>query len=139
MVVLLQRKAIRLYPNGQRIALYHNDRLNLDVSVPYSPGNVKINKAQNVPFAAVREEVIYEAGTRIIKRLENIVKNSAPGSVVFDNGASVMVQPNVAARILKLHGHKQLKPAYKKKLSDLINTSPKDFKSVVDFTTANEM
>jgi hypothetical protein len=136
-MIVLKRRGIRIFPNGLKVALYHNDLLNLDVSVPYTPKQVSINKAGTIPFAAVREEVIYE-DTRIVKRLENIVKNGSPGSVVFDNGASVMVQPNVASRILKLQSHKDLKPSYKKKLSDYINTSPKEFKKVVDFTTANE-
>jgi hypothetical protein len=35
-VLLLKRKAIRMYQNGTRIALYFNERLNKYFSVPYS-------------------------------------------------------------------------------------------------------
>lgn len=37
MVLLLKRKAIRLFPSGQRVALYHNQQLGIDISIPYSP------------------------------------------------------------------------------------------------------
>ena len=37
-VLVLKRKAIRLYPNGQKIALYHNNKFNKFFSVPYGPG-----------------------------------------------------------------------------------------------------
>ena len=35
-VLILKRKAIRVYPDGQRVALYYNERLDTFVSVPYS-------------------------------------------------------------------------------------------------------
>ena len=35
-VLVLRRKAIRMYPEGTRVALYYNERLNRYFSVPYS-------------------------------------------------------------------------------------------------------
>jgi hypothetical protein len=45
MVLILKRKAIRLFPSGEKVALYHSDKLGLDVSIPYSPFNNKHNLA----------------------------------------------------------------------------------------------
>lgn len=35
-VLIMKRKAIRQFPNGQRVALYYIDKLNKYVTVPYS-------------------------------------------------------------------------------------------------------
>jgi hypothetical protein len=34
-VLLMKRKAIRMFPNGQRVALYYVDKINKYVTVPY--------------------------------------------------------------------------------------------------------
>lgn len=39
-MVVFKRKAIRMFPSGERVALYVNDRLGLQVSVPYMPGQI---------------------------------------------------------------------------------------------------
>ena len=38
-VLILKRKTVRLYPDGQRIALYRNARLGLNFAVPYENSN----------------------------------------------------------------------------------------------------
>ena len=35
-VLVMRRKAIRLYPHNQRVALYHIDKLNKYVTIPYT-------------------------------------------------------------------------------------------------------
>lgn len=35
-VIVLKRKAIRIYPNGQKVALYHNEKLDKFVTIPFS-------------------------------------------------------------------------------------------------------
>jgi hypothetical protein len=35
-VLLMKRKSIRQFPNGQRVALYYVDKINKYVTVPYS-------------------------------------------------------------------------------------------------------
>ena len=54
MILVLKRKAIRLYPNGQKIALYHSDKLGLDVSIPYS-------QKENAIAGVTSEETIDES------------------------------------------------------------------------------
>jgi len=36
-VLVLRRKAIRLFPGGQRVASYVNDNLDLEIAIPYNP------------------------------------------------------------------------------------------------------
>jgi hypothetical protein len=123
MVVILKRRAIRIFPNGQKVALYHNDLLNLDVSVPYFPGKYGNQE--------VSHSSLHETDTR---SLENIVKKNKQGNVVLNNGASIQVQPSVAAAVLKLLKHKDLKPTNRKKLATYIVDNPNNFKDVVELT-----
>ena len=57
MILLLRRKAIRLFPNGERVALYHSDKLGLDVSIPYSTNK----HDKGVSGTAVAEETFFES------------------------------------------------------------------------------
>ena len=34
-VLVMKRKAIRQFPNGQKVALYHVDKLNKYITIPY--------------------------------------------------------------------------------------------------------
>jgi hypothetical protein len=128
MVVLLKRKGIRNFPNGERIALYHNDQLNLDVSVPYFPYEYGDKK---IPYSSLKE------GETIWKKLGAIAKGK-PGDVTFPNGAVLKnVQPATAASVASL---RQLINTYnRKRLADKINTSPSDFNDVVKFVKANDI
>jgi hypothetical protein len=128
-MLLLRRKAIRVFPNGQRIALYQNDKLGLDVSVPYFPGKLGRKEIPSV----TKEEFL---GETIIKKLEAIVKSGMPDNVVFENGAAVQVQPNVADKILSLYN--QVNFTNRVKLTRFVSATPKEFKKVVDFTTENQ-
>ncbi len=58
-VLVLRRKAIRLFPGGQRVASYVNDNLDLEIAIPYNPetlGHKKITTSvanestEHVPF-----------------------------------------------------------------------------------------
>lgn len=35
-ILIMKRKSIRQFPNGQRVALYHVDKINKYVTVPYT-------------------------------------------------------------------------------------------------------
>lgn len=54
MILLLRRKAIRLFPSGEKVALYHSDKLGMDISIPYG-------SHVGVAAGAVAEETLYEA------------------------------------------------------------------------------
>jgi hypothetical protein len=82
-VVVLRRIGIRMYPTGERIALYRNSKLNLDVSVPYFPGKIGNIK---VPVAVMKEEIELPLETineTIMKKLLKIVRSGQPDNVEF--------------------------------------------------------
>ena len=41
-VLVMRRKAIRLYPHNQRVALYHIDKLNKYVTIPYTTEQISV-------------------------------------------------------------------------------------------------
>jgi hypothetical protein len=64
-VLVLRRKAVRLFPSGERVAVYVNDNFHLNVAIPYNPkvlGKESINAA-----ASVKEEVIDELSDKTLK------------------------------------------------------------------------
>jgi len=134
-MVVLKRKAIRQFPGGQRIALYRNDMLNLDVSVPYTPGQVGVQQS-SISYAAMKEdandELSLELSESIVQSLRAIMKKGEAGTVVFSNGATATVQPATAKNIVDLHG--KVNQKNKQNLRQM-GDSPQDFKKVVDFTT----
>jgi hypothetical protein len=135
-VVVLRRVGIRLFPTGERIALYRNSNLKLDVSVPYFPGKIGNIK---VPSAVMKEEIeisLEDLNETIVKKLLKIVRGGQPDNVAFANGTAAQVQPAVAARLVNLM--KQLHFTNRVKFTRFVSGNPKDFKSAVDFTTSNQ-
>jgi hypothetical protein len=133
-VVVLRRIGLRSFPTGERVALYRNDKLNLDVSVPYLPGKIGGMK----PMAMMREEIelnIQDINETIIKKLISIIRKGQPATVSFADGTKGEVQPAIAARIVNLT--KKANFTNRVGLSRFVSGDSKNFKSVVDFTTAN--
>ena len=60
-VLLLKRKAIRLYPDGTKIALYHNKQLNKFFSVPYDTPIASAIQAEGVVIIKHNKPI----GTRV--------------------------------------------------------------------------
>jgi hypothetical protein len=135
-MLLLRRKAIRTFPNGQRVALYRNDKLELDVSVPYFPG--KFGEKNKEVSYATEEFKLNNLDESIIKRLETIATSSQNGDVNFENGASVPVPPVLAKKILDLYKHEELSAENRQGLSKFVSGNPKDFKKIVDFVVSEQ-
>lgn len=129
-MIVLRRIGIRNFPHGEKIALYHNDKLNLDVSVPYS--NDGKNDVTKLTYASIREEV-NSLDETIIKKLQIIANKPTADNVNFGNGSFVQVQPVVAQKILTLYKRNDLTFANRVKLSRFVSGNPKAFKAVVDF------
>lgn len=53
-VLVLRRKAIRMFPHGQSVAQYRNDNLNIDIAIPYTPGDL----GKKVTRVATSEEMV---------------------------------------------------------------------------------
>lgn len=130
-MIVIRRIGIRNYPTGDKIALYRNEKLKLDISIPYNE-----KKSSGLPAAVFREEV-ERLDETIIKKLESIVKKGQPDNVVLINGASVQVQPSVAAKILKIY--RNVRFANRVKFTNFVSEHPKQLKAVIDFTNQNDI
>lgn len=122
-VILLKRKAIRVYPDKTKVALYHNAKLDKYFSVPYGPtvpGGTQPLQSESVQI----EESVMD-------QLHKIVKNKQADTVNFGNGKKVKVDGYTASAITKVHG--ALNDENKKKIADMVHKSPEHFQKVASF------
>jgi hypothetical protein len=124
-VLIMRRKSIREFPNGQRVALYQVDKLNKYITIPYY---VKNWAAEETELSIVEAEPLEE---NVMHHLQNIVSNHAAKSVKFKDGSSMKVDAQTANAILKVHG--AVNDENKKKISDMAHKSKTHFKKVADF------
>ena len=119
-VLLLKRKAIRIYPDGTKVALYHNKQLDKYFSVPYGPG---------VDSAIQAEEVKLEEA--VMDQLHKIVNDKQAQSVKFASGHTRKVDHFTASAITQVH--KSLNDDNKKKFADMVHKSPEHLQKAADF------
>ena len=98
-VLLLKRKSFRPYPNGMKVALYYNAKLNKYFTVPYGPKGIQtplqseeVNRLNNGTF---------EEST--MDHLHNIVANKQHKTVKFANGKSQKVDHYTASAMTNVH------------------------------------
>ena len=120
-VLMLKRKAIRLYPNNTKIALYYNQKLDKYFSVPYG---AKID----APLQAEETEYFEES---VMDQLHKIVSSKQANTVKFANGQSRKVDHYTASAITQVH--KSVNDENKKKLADMVHKSPAHLTKVADF------
>jgi hypothetical protein len=123
-VLVLKRKAFRLYPNGLKIALYYNDKLNKYFSIPYST-----EKDIEAPIQA--EEVQLEESKEVMDHIHDIVKEKQARKVKFANGKSAMVDGYTASAIKQVHD--AVNDENKSKLRKMVHHSPEQFNKVASF------
>ena len=92
-VLMLKRKAIRMYPNKTKVALYYNQKLDKYFTIPYGKG-------VDSPLQA-EETQIEEA---VMDQLHKIVAGKQANTVKFANG-----QTKKLTTILHLQLHKFIK------------------------------
>lgn len=124
--LVLKRKAIRLYPDKTKVALYYNDRLGKLFSVPYTTDK------EGEP-AIQAEEVIEEM--HVMDHLHKIVDGHAKQRVKFANGQTRTVDSFTASAVVQLH--KALNDENKKKLRDMVHKSPEHLGKAADFAFKN--
>lgn len=122
-VLVLRRKAIRMFSNDTRIALYYNDKINKYFSVPYST-TMNID----APLQAQEEVQVNES---VMDQLHKIVDGKQAQKVKFGNGQSKTVDHFTASAITQVH--KALNDENKKKIADMVHKSPEHFHKVASF------
>ena len=124
-VLLLKRKAIRMYPNGTRIALYFNERLNKYFSVPYSD-DIKISSSIQAEEIQIDEEK--QNG---IDQLKKIRDSKQHGVINHRDGSASKVDAFTAGAILAVHD--KLNDENKKKISGMVSNSNYHMSKVANF------
>jgi len=123
-VLVLKRKAIRLFPNGTRIALYYNDKLGKYFSVPYST-----DRDIDAPIQA--EEVQLEEAKEVMDHIHDIVKEKQARKVKFANGKHAMIDGYTASAIKQVHD--AVNDDNKTKLRKMVHSSPEGLHKVASF------
>jgi hypothetical protein len=119
-VLLLKRKAIRLYPDGTKIALYHEKQLNRFFSVPY-----------DTPIDSTIQAEHVELEESVMDTLHKIVNDKQAQSVKFASGHTRKIDHFTASALTQVH--KALNDDNKKKFADLVHKSPEHFMKASDF------
>ncbi len=120
-VLVLKRKAIRLFPNKTKIALYYNQKLDKYFSIPYGSG-------VDAPVQAEEVEYVTEA---VMDQLHKIVSDKQANSVKFANGQTKKVDHYTASAITQVHN--ALNDENKKKFADMVHKSPAHLAKAADF------
>lgn len=119
-VLMLKRKAIRIYPDKTKVALYYNSKLDKHFTVPYGTETDAAIQAEEVEL----EEAVMDT-------LHKIVAGKQAQSVKFANGQTRKVDHYTASAITQVH--KAVNDENKKKLSDMVHKSPAHFEKVANF------
>jgi hypothetical protein len=123
-VLVLKRKAFRLYPNKMKIALYYNDKLKKYFSVPYST-----EKDVDAPIQA--EQVEITEGKEVMDHIHDIVKEKQARKVKFANGKHAMIDGYTASAIKQVHD--SVNDENKTKLRKMVHSSPEGLHKVASF------
>ncbi len=124
MVLVLKRKGVRIFPDGKRVALYVNEKLNLSVSMPYSSTGPEQN------LVGVSEETVMENIDQVaaFAQQDNVTSNAK--HFKFADGSKLKVSHGAAKAIHLVHG--ALNDENKKKFADML-TTPKGFEKAAHF------
>jgi hypothetical protein len=123
-VLVLKRKAIRLYPNKTKIALYFNDKLNKYFSIPYST-----EKDVDAPIQS--EQVEITESKEVMDHIHDIVKEKQARKVKFGNGKSATIDGYTASAIKQVHD--SVNDENKAKLRKMVHSSPEGLHKVASF------
>lgn len=118
-MLVMRRKSIRQFPNGQRVALYYIDKLKKFVTIPYDDESIHLSPNMSM----VKEDVM--------SHLNDIVTSGTGKRISFKDGSSIKVDRQTAHAVLKVHG--ALNDENKEKVKDMAHKSKQHFMKVVDF------
>jgi len=130
-MIVLQRKGIRIFPDGKKVAMYHNKQLGLVITIPYSgTGN---SPGEVIPGANVQMEEVED----IMESLDQVAAYAQQDNVTshakhfkFADGSKLKVSHGAAKAIHMVHG--ALNDDNKKKFADML-TTPKGFEKAAHF------
>ena len=121
-VLVLKRTGIRLYPNGLRVAIYYNQKLDKYFSVPYGQG---------VDATIQAEEIELEEAVDVVGKLQKIKDTHQHATINHKDGSASKIDVQTAHALLSVH--KALNDENKKKFSDMMARSNHHMKKAADF------
>jgi hypothetical protein len=124
-VLVLKRKAIRVYPDGTKIALYYNDKLKRIFTVPY-------DTMDNISIQAQEEVEQVEEAVDAIGQLQKIKDTHQHGTVNHKDGSASKVDAQTAHAVLTVH--KSLNDVNKKKFADMVARSSHHMQKAAEFS-----
>ena len=113
-VLIMRRKSVRQFPNGQRVALYYVDKINKYVTVPY----------EDMQWSAT-EETVFDKVKQVNESKHNLV-------VEHLDGSTSEVTPQMAKHMMDLY--KKINEANKAKMLDMLEASAKHFQTIAKFS-----
>jgi len=125
-VLVLKRKAIRLYPDGTKVALYYNDKLKRIFTVPYNTEDEVAIQAQHEEIKQVEEAV------DAIGQLQKIKDTHQHGTVNHKDGSASKIDAQTAHAVLTVH--KSLNDVNKKKFADMVARSSHHMQKAAEFS-----
>jgi len=125
-VLVLKRKAIRLYPDGTKVALYYNDKLKRIFTVPYNTEDEVAIQAQHEEIEQVEEAV------DAIGQLQKIKDTHQHGTVNHKDGSASKIDAQTAHAVLTVH--KSLNDVNKKKFADMVARSSHHMQKAAEFS-----
>jgi len=113
-VLVIRRKAVRLYPDGTRIALYWSDKLRKYFSVPYGP-------AFNSPIQA----------ENFIEQLKVIKEEKEEQTVELSDGVLIELNSHMIEHIL--YAYSKLTEQNKEKFVETLTNTEESFNKTYEF------
>lgn len=113
-VLIMRRKSVRQFPNGQRVALYYVDKINKYVTVPY----------EDMQWST-SEETVFDKIKQVNESKKSIV-------VEHMDGSTSEITPQMAKQMMELH--KKINEANKAKMLDMLEASAKHFQTIAKFS-----
>lgn len=115
-IMVIKRKAVRLYPDGTRIALYYNDKMKRYFSVPFGTPEADISGVQAENF---------------IDELRATVNLTEETTLELQDGSHVELDVLMVNRIV--YAYDGLKEENKEKFIDLLTSSEESFDKAYEF------
>jgi hypothetical protein len=115
-ILVIKRKAVRLYPDGTRIALYYNDKMKRYFSVPFGTPEADVSAVQ-------AESFIDE-----LRAMSNLTEDT---TLELQDGSYVELDASIVDHIL--YAYDGLKEENKEKFIDLLTSSAESFDKAYEF------
>jgi len=115
-IMVIKRKAVRLYPDGTRIALYYSDKMKRYFSVPFGTPEADISGVQ-------AESFIDE-----LRAMSNLTEDT---TLELQDGSQVELDVLMANRIV--YAYDGLEEDNKQKFVDLLTSSEESFDKAYEF------